>query len=194
MFFIGRGADFPLCREGSLKLKEISYIHSEAYEAGELKPRYHFLDYRRCAGCCGSYPVGTAAQTISNIEETRARGAQVILLCKQSDEIGEDVYDHIIRLPDLDDLFAPILGVIPLQLMAYHTAVAAAAMWINPAIWLNQSPWSNSGKNMEQAAPFFFRKARPAFLFYLPQRRRNCKFFTGGVFCRIIVVISSKPE
>ena len=63
-------------------------------------------------------------KTISNIKETRARGAQVILLCKQSDEIGEDVYDHIIRLPDLDDLFAPILGVIPLQLMAYHTAVA----------------------------------------------------------------------
>lgn len=124
LFFIGRGADFPLCREGSLKLKEISYIHSEAYEAGELKHGTISLITDGVPVVAVATQSALLPKTISNIEETRARGAQVILLCKQSDEIGEDVYDHIIRLPDLDDLFAPILGVIPLQLMAYHTAVA----------------------------------------------------------------------
>ena len=124
LFFIGRGADFPLCREGSLKLKEISYIHSEAYEAGELKHGTISLITDGVPVVAVASQSALLPKTISNIKETRARGAQVILLCKQSDEIGEDVYDHIIRLPDLDDLFAPILGVIPLQLMAYHTAVA----------------------------------------------------------------------
>ena len=123
-FFIGRGADFPLCREGSLKLKEISYIHSEAYEAGELKHGTISLITDGVPVVAIATQSSLLPKTVSNIKETRARGAQVILICKESDEIGDDVYDHIIRLPDLDDLFAPILGVIPLQLMAYHTAVA----------------------------------------------------------------------
>ncbi len=124
LFFIGRGADFALCREGSLKLKEISYIHSEAYEAGELKHGTISLITDGVPVIAVATQSSLLPKTVSNIKETRARGAQVILICKQSDEIGEDVYDHIIRLPDLDDLFAPILAVIPLQLMAYHTAVA----------------------------------------------------------------------
>lgn len=124
LFFIGRGADFPLCREGSLKLKEISYIHSEAYEAGELKHGTISLITDGVPVVAIATQSSLLPKTVSNIKETRARGAQVILICKESDEIGDDVYDHIIRLPDLDDLFAPILGVIPLQLMAYHTAVA----------------------------------------------------------------------
>ncbi|MBQ1236753.1 MAG: glutamine--fructose-6-phosphate transaminase (isomerizing) [Oscillospiraceae bacterium] len=123
-FFIGRGADFALCREGSLKLKEISYIHSEAYEAGELKHGTISLITDGVPVIALATQTALLPKTISNIKETRARGAQVLLICKESDEIGEDVYDHIIRLPDLDDLFAPITGVIPLQLMAYHTAVA----------------------------------------------------------------------
>ena len=118
------GADFALCREGSLKLKEISYIHSEAYEAGELKHGTISLITDGVPVIAVATQSSLLPKTVSNIKETRARGAQVILICKQSDEIGEDVYDHIIRLPDLDDLFAPILAVIPLQLMAYHTAVA----------------------------------------------------------------------
>ena len=123
-FFIGRGADFALCREGSLKLKEISYIHSEAYEAGELKHGTISLITDGVPVIALATQTALLPKTISNIKETRARGAQVLLICKESDEIGDDVYDHIIRLPDLDDLFAPITGVIPLQLLAYHTAVA----------------------------------------------------------------------
>lgn len=124
LFFIGRGADFPLCREGSLKLKEISYIHSEAYEAGELKHGTISLITDGVPVIAVATQSSLLPKTISNIKETRARGAKVILICKQGDEVGEDVYDHIVRLPDLDDLFAPILAVIPLQLLAYHTAVA----------------------------------------------------------------------
>ncbi|HAG57000.1 MAG TPA: glutamine--fructose-6-phosphate transaminase (isomerizing), partial [Ruminococcaceae bacterium] len=111
LFFIGRGADFPLCREGSLKLKEISYIHSEAYEAGELKHGTISLITDGVPVVAIATQSSLLPKTVSNIKETRARGAQVILICKESDEIGDDVYDHIIRLPDLDDLFAPILGV-----------------------------------------------------------------------------------
>lgn len=124
LFFIGRGADCPLCREGSLKLKEISYIHSEAYEAGELKHGTISLITDGVPVIAVATQASLLPKTISNIKETRARGAKVLLICKRSDEIGEDVYDHIIRLPDIDDLFAPILAAIPLQLIAYHTAVA----------------------------------------------------------------------
>ncbi len=124
LFFIGRGADFALCREGSLKLKEISYIHSEAYEAGELKHGTISLITDGVPVIAVATQSALLPKTISNIKETRARGAKVILICKQGDEVGEDVYDHVIRLPDLEDLFAPILAVIPLQLLAYHTAVA----------------------------------------------------------------------
>lgn len=124
LFFIGRGADCPLCREGSLKLKEISYIHSEAYEAGELKHGTISLITDGVPVIAVATQSSLLPKTVSNIKETRARGAKILLICKEGEEIGEDVYDHIIRLPDIDDLFAPILAAIPLQLLAYHTAVA----------------------------------------------------------------------
>ena len=124
LFFIGRGADFPLCREGSLKLKEISYLHSEAYEAGELKHGTISLITDGVPVIAVATQSALLAKTISNIKETRARGAKVLLFCQQDAPIGSDVCDRIIRLPKTDDLFAPIPAVIPLQLMAYHTAVA----------------------------------------------------------------------
>ena len=80
LFFIGRGADFPLCREGSLKLKEISYIHSEAYEAGELKHGTISLITDGVPVVAVATQSALLPKTISNIKETRARGAQVILL------------------------------------------------------------------------------------------------------------------
>lgn len=123
IFYIGRGLDYPLCKEGSLKLKEISYIHSESYEAGELKHGTISLITPGVPVIAVGSQSALLPKTISNIKETRARGARVLLLCKQADQIGDDVFDDILRIPDVDDLFAPILAVIPLQLLAYHTAV-----------------------------------------------------------------------
>ncbi len=124
LFFMGRGLDFPLCREGSLKLKEVSYIHSEACEAGEMKHGTISLITDGVPVIAVATQTSVLPKTISNIKETRSRGARVLLICQNNADVGDDVYDEIIRLPDTEDLFAPILGIIPLQLLAYHTAVA----------------------------------------------------------------------
>ena len=124
LFYMGRGVDYSLAMEGSLKLKEISYIHSEAYAAGELKHGTISLITE------GVPVVGLITQsellpkTISNIKETRARGGYVLIITKEGFEIDCDVYDDIIRLPAVPDLFLPLLSVIVLQLFAYHVAVA----------------------------------------------------------------------
>ena len=123
LFFLGRGVDHALAMEGSLKLKEISYIHCEAYAAGELKHGTISLITD------GIPVVGLVTQSqllpkiVSNIMETRARGAAVFLITRESFEIEESLYDYIIRLPDADDLFMPLLTVIVLQLFSYHVAV-----------------------------------------------------------------------
>ena len=124
LFYMGRGVDYSLAMEGSLKLKEISYIHSEAYAAGELKHGTISLITE------GVPVVGLITQsellpkTISNIKETRARGGYVLIITKEGFEIDCDVYDDIIRLPAVPDIFLPLLSVIVLQLFAYHVAVA----------------------------------------------------------------------
>lgn len=124
LFYIGRGLDYALAMEGSLKLKEISYIHSEAYPAGELKHGTISLITP------GVPVVGLATQqhllpkTISNIKEARARGGYTLLVAKEGAAIDPDVYDHIVSLPPVDDLFLPLPGVVALQLFAYHIAVA----------------------------------------------------------------------
>ncbi len=123
LFFLGRGLDYALSMEGSLKLKEISYIHCEAYAAGELKHGTISLITQ------GVPVIGIATQTpllpktISNIKEVRSRGADVLLICKESFDIDPELYSKRLLLPDLDDLFMPIVGVIVLQLLAYHTSV-----------------------------------------------------------------------
>ncbi len=124
LFYMGRGVDYALAMEGSLKLKEISYIHSEAYAAGELK-------HGTIALITEAVPViGLITQSdllpkiISNIKETRARGAYVLIITKEGFEIDDECCDEILRLPDVDDMFMPILSVIALQLFAYHVAVA----------------------------------------------------------------------
>ena len=123
VFFIGRGLDYVLSMEASLKLKEISYIHSEGYAAGELKHGTIALIEP------GTLVVAIATQralldkTISNIKEIKARGAQVLAVCFEGCELPSDVADEVIYLPDTEDLFAPILAVIPMQLFAYYMAV-----------------------------------------------------------------------
>ncbi len=123
VFFIGRGLDFVLSMEASLKLKEISYIHSEAYAAGELKHGTIALIEE------GTLVVAIATQgkliekTISNIKEVKARGAKVLAVCFEGTHMPEDVADEVVYLPKTDDIFAPILTVTPMQLFAYYMSV-----------------------------------------------------------------------
>lgn len=125
VLFLGRGAMFPLALEGALKLKEISYIHAEAYASGELK-------HGPIALVDKSVPVIVMAprdalfdKTVSNMQEVMARGGKVLLITDQkgAQEAGEGVWQTLI-MPEIDPFLAPILYAIPAQLLAYHTAVA----------------------------------------------------------------------
>ena len=122
MFFIGRGLDYALSQEGSLKLKEISYIHSEAYAAGELKHGTISLIVPGMPVIALMTQHDLEEKMLSNMKEVKARGADVIAVCSQDAKIPEDVVTHTIRLGKSDDLFAPLLSVVPLQLLAYHIA------------------------------------------------------------------------
>ena len=123
IFFIGRLIDYALCLEGSLKLKEISYIHSEAYQAGELKHGTISLITEGMPVIAIVTDLGIASKTISNIKEVKARGAYVLLIIREGIEVSKDLYDDIIVIPSVNDLIMPILTVIPLQLIAYNVAV-----------------------------------------------------------------------
>lgn len=123
IFFIGRLVDYALCLEGSLKLKEISYIHSEAYQAGELKHGTISLITEDMPVIGIITDLNIASKTISNIKEVKARGAYVLLIVREGIEISKDLYDEIIVLPSVNDLIMPILTVVPLQLIAYNVAV-----------------------------------------------------------------------
>jgi len=124
VFFIGRGLDFPVAMEGSLKLKEISYVHSEALAAGELK-------HGTLALITAGTPVFALVtqrhvydKTLSNIQEVNARGGEVIALAYDSDaEIAKHA-GTVLRIPDTLDLLAPVLAIVPLQLFAYYVARA----------------------------------------------------------------------
>lgn len=123
IFFIGRGLDYAISLEGSLKLKEISYVHSEAYAAGELKHGTISLIED------GTLVVALATQpnlyqkTISNIVEVKARGAFVMALTGEDNKAIEKASDYVVYLPETSPYFANSLAIIPLQLFAYYVAV-----------------------------------------------------------------------
>ena len=120
--YIGRNMNFPLALEGALKLKEISYIHAEAYPAGELKhgPIALVSEETPTLALCPQDEVYD--KTLSNIEEIKARKGKVIALATQGDEKIKQVADDIIFIPKTDPIFYPLLSAIPLQLFAYHLA------------------------------------------------------------------------
>ncbi len=124
LLYIGRGLDYALSMEGSLKLKEISYIHSESYAAGELKHGTISLITENMPVIAVATQSSLFDKTISNIKEVKARGARVILVCKHGYTPERDVADEMIALPEFDDILMPMLAVVPLQLIAYYTAVA----------------------------------------------------------------------
>ncbi len=122
--FLGRGLHYPIALEGALKLKEISYIHAEAYPAGELK-------HGPLALVTEEMPVVTVApndalleKVKSNMQEVRARGGELYVLADADTRISAQEGMHVIRLPEHYGLLSPILHVVPLQLLAYHTALA----------------------------------------------------------------------
>jgi glucosamine--fructose-6-phosphate aminotransferase (isomerizing) len=122
--FLGRGRHYPIALEGALKLKEISYIHAEAYPAGELK-------HGPLALVDAEMPVVTVApaddlieKLKSNMQEVRARGGQLYVFADADTRIESSPGIHVIRLPEHYGALSPILHVVPLQLLAYHTAVA----------------------------------------------------------------------
>ena len=123
LLYIGRGLDYALSMEGSLKLKEISYIHSESYTPGELKHGTISLITEGMPVIAVATQSSIIDKTISNIKEVKSRGAMVILVCSQDVVVEDGVCDHIIRLPEADELLMPMAAVVPLQLIAYYTAV-----------------------------------------------------------------------
>ena len=121
IYFIGRGIDYALCMEGSLKLKEISYIHSEAYAAGELKHGTISLISEGTPVIVVATSDELYLKTISNAKEVKARGAYVILVTDK-EVINEEVYDELISIPKVTEELRPILTIIPLQLISYEVA------------------------------------------------------------------------
>lgn len=122
MYFIGRGLDYAIAMEGSLKLKEISYLHSEAMPAGELK-------HGTLALITDNVPVVVILtqrdvydKTISAVQEVKARGGKIIAVAYDSDTEIEAHADVVLRIPDMEDLLAPVAAVVPLQLLAYYVA------------------------------------------------------------------------
>jgi glucosamine--fructose-6-phosphate aminotransferase (isomerizing) len=123
VFFIGRALDYAVALEGSLKLKEISYIHAEAYAAGELKHGTLALIIEGVPVIALATQQDVYEKTLSNIKEVKARDAVVIGLAMKGDEQLKKYVDHTIFIPRTDKYLSPILSVIPLQLLAYYAAV-----------------------------------------------------------------------
>ena len=120
-FFLGRGAAYPVALEGALKMKEISYVHAEGYPAGELKHGPLALIEPGVPVVAVVTPSEVSRKTLSNVAEVAARGGRIILLASPGEE-GTEVAEVVLAVPCLHDLVAPIVDVVPLQLLAYHVA------------------------------------------------------------------------
>jgi len=127
--FLGRGINYPIALEGALKMKEISYIHAEGYPAGEMKHGPIALIDENLPVVTLCPPGRTYEKMLSNVQEVKARGGRVLAVVAQGDtqvrSILEQPHDIIIDVPPIDELWSPLLTVIPLQLLAYHVAVRA---------------------------------------------------------------------
>ena len=122
MFFLGRGLDYAVAMEGSLKLKEISYIHSEPYAGGELKHGPIALIEDGTVVVCISTSSDLKPKMDSNIKEVVTRGAYIIGI--QTEGFDTNGFDEICSIPRVNELFSPVVSVIPLQLLAYYVSIA----------------------------------------------------------------------
>jgi glucosamine--fructose-6-phosphate aminotransferase (isomerizing) len=121
-FFLGRGLDYALALEGALKLKEISYIHSEALAAGEMKHGTLALVTSGVATICLATQEKLHEKMMSNVREVKARDATAIGVTTSSDVAADPALDFCVRLPAVLDELAPVIGIVPLQMLAYHIA------------------------------------------------------------------------
>jgi glucosamine--fructose-6-phosphate aminotransferase (isomerizing) len=122
--FLGRGYHYPVALEGALKLKEISYIHAEGMPAAEMKHGPIALINEGMPVVFVATKGSQYEKVISNIEEVRARGGHVIAVATEGDNGIRRYSDHVIYVPDAAECLQPLLSVVPLQLLAYHAAVA----------------------------------------------------------------------
>ena len=122
-FFIGRGFDYALSLEGSLKLKEISYVHSDAYAAGELKHGTISLVTDGVPVIALATQHAVYEKTLSNAKETKTRGAKVLLFTTRDAAVPDGIADYVVRLDEYEDIFMPLQLIVPLQLFAYYMAV-----------------------------------------------------------------------
>ena len=122
-YFLGRNLDYAVALEGSLKLKEISYIHSEAFPAGELKHGPIALIEDNTLVITIATQEKLFEKTVSNIKEGKARGAFVLSITTEKADLIKDLADEVMIVPETLDIFMPILSVIPTQLFAYYCSV-----------------------------------------------------------------------
>ena len=123
LLYIGRGLDYALSMEGSLKLKEISYIHSESYAAGELKHGTISLITDGMPVIAVATQNSLLEKTVSNIKEVKARGAMTIVICDERADIDPEAADYLIRIPKISEMLMPMVATVPMQLLAYYTSV-----------------------------------------------------------------------
>lgn len=121
--YLGRGYNYPVAMEGALKLKEISYIHAEGYPAAEMKHGPIALISQEMPVVVIAPHCGTYEKVVSNIQEVKARKGRVISIVTEGDEIVSKMSDYTITIPKTEECLAPLLAVVPLQLLAYHIAV-----------------------------------------------------------------------
>lgn len=121
--YLGRGVNFPVALEGALKLKEISYIHAEGYPAAEMKHGPIALIDEQMPVVVIANRNTSYEKIVSNIQEVKARGAQVIAIVTKGDKEVTRLADYAIEIPDIDELLSPLITVVPLQLLSYHIAV-----------------------------------------------------------------------
>lgn len=121
--YLGRGYNFPVALEGALKLKEISYIHAEGYPAAEMKHGPIALIDDEMPVVVIATKMANYEKTVSNIQEVKARSGKIIALVSKGDTIVSEMADHVIEIPEVDEIFTPMVAVVPLQLLAYHIAL-----------------------------------------------------------------------
>ncbi|MBK7442051.1 MAG: glutamine--fructose-6-phosphate transaminase (isomerizing) [Chitinophagales bacterium] len=121
--YLGRGFNFPVALEGALKLKEISYIHAEGYPAAEMKHGPIALIDENMPVVVVANNMSAHDKIVSNIQEIKARKGRIISIISEHDTVIEGMSEHVIRIPETEEVLTPLLSVIPLQLLAYHIAV-----------------------------------------------------------------------
>lgn len=124
LLYLGRGAQFPVAMEGALKMKEIAYIHAEGYAAGEMKHGVNALISKDMPTIAIAPRDAMFEKMVSNVNEVKSRGGRVIAITTDGDDVMESLADDVLYVPKTHALFQPLLNIIPMQMLAYHTSVA----------------------------------------------------------------------